>query len=101
MFDGLRPYPEYKDSGVSWLGELPAHWQSLPVRRYCRVFAGATPSRAVPDYWTNGKIPWLASGDVNLRRIKQASQFITEVGFAASNTKWIKPRSVVVALAGQ
>ena len=22
----FRPYPEYKDSGVEWLGEIPAHW---------------------------------------------------------------------------
>jgi type I restriction enzyme, S subunit len=26
----LKPYPVYKDSGVPWLGEVPAHWQ---VRR--------------------------------------------------------------------
>ena len=25
-----KPYPEYKDSGVEWLGEVPAHWE---VRR--------------------------------------------------------------------
>lgn len=24
----LAPYPEYKDSGVSWLGKIPAHWES-------------------------------------------------------------------------
>ena len=23
----LKPYPEYKDSGVSWLGEVPRHWE--------------------------------------------------------------------------
>ena len=23
----LQPYPEYKDSGVEWLGQIPAHWQ--------------------------------------------------------------------------
>ena len=23
----FRPYPEYKDSGVEWLGEIPAHWK--------------------------------------------------------------------------
>ena len=23
----FRPYPEYKDSGVEWLGDLPPHWQ--------------------------------------------------------------------------
>ena len=27
----LKPYPEMKNSGVSWLGELPAHWEVLPL----------------------------------------------------------------------
>lgn len=27
----LPRYPEYKDSGVGWLGEVPAHWRSLPL----------------------------------------------------------------------
>ena len=26
MIDGLKPYPEYGESGVSWLGRIPAHW---------------------------------------------------------------------------
>jgi type I restriction enzyme S subunit len=25
----LRPYPEYKDSGLPWLGPVPAHWNCL------------------------------------------------------------------------
>ena len=32
----LKPYPEYKDSGVPWLGEIPKHWE---VRRNGRLFA--------------------------------------------------------------
>jgi type I restriction enzyme S subunit len=24
----LKPYPEYKDSGVPWLGKIPAHWNT-------------------------------------------------------------------------
>jgi type I restriction enzyme S subunit len=27
MIDGLKPYPEYKDSGVPWLGDVPGHWE--------------------------------------------------------------------------
>jgi type I restriction enzyme S subunit len=27
----LKPYPEYKDSGVPWLGEVPAHWEQRPL----------------------------------------------------------------------
>ena len=26
MIADLQPYPAYKDSGVPWLGEVPAHW---------------------------------------------------------------------------
>jgi len=27
MIHDLKPYPAYKESGVSWLGELPVHWK--------------------------------------------------------------------------
>jgi type I restriction enzyme S subunit len=28
----FRPYPEYKDSGVEWLGKIPAHWEALRLK---------------------------------------------------------------------
>ena len=28
----LKPYPEYKDSGVEALGEIPAHWKMLRIK---------------------------------------------------------------------
>ena len=34
MIAELRQYPAYKDSGVSWLGAVPAHWQ---VRRLGQI----------------------------------------------------------------
>ena len=40
-----RPYPTYKDSGVEWLGAVPAHWN---VRRSKRVFRPRT-ELARPD----------------------------------------------------
>jgi len=35
MIDGLTPYTDRKDSGLPWLGEIPAHWD---VRRNGRLF---------------------------------------------------------------
>ena len=32
MAVGLTPYAEIKDSGVGWLGRVPAHWKVLPNR---------------------------------------------------------------------
>jgi len=36
MIDGLKPYPAYKNSGVPWLGKVPAHWEVLPGRTLFR-----------------------------------------------------------------
>ncbi|MBD2655504.1 restriction endonuclease subunit S [Synechocystis sp. FACHB-383] len=30
----LKPYPEYKDSGVPWLGKIPAHWPEKRAKYY-------------------------------------------------------------------
>ena len=37
----LPRYPEYKDSGVEWLGEVPAHWQVAPLKRLLKIENGA------------------------------------------------------------
>ena len=36
----FRPYPEHKDSGVEWLGEIPAHWEVKKWRYCCHVTKG-------------------------------------------------------------
>ena len=28
----FNPYPAYKDSGVEWLGKIPAHWEVKRLR---------------------------------------------------------------------
>ena len=33
----FRPYPEYRDTGIEWLGEIPAHWE---VRRLGATVTG-------------------------------------------------------------
>ena len=35
MIDGLKPYPAMKDSGVDWLGEVPAHWEVRRLKTLC------------------------------------------------------------------
>ena len=33
MIADLKPYPAMKDSGVPWMGEVPAHWEVVPPKR--------------------------------------------------------------------
>ena len=28
----LKPYPEYKDSGLPWAGEIPSHWELVKTK---------------------------------------------------------------------
>ena len=37
MTSDLRPYPEYKDSGLPWLGRVPKHWRLATLRRVAHV----------------------------------------------------------------
>lgn len=38
----LPRYAAYKDSGVQWLGEVPAHWQACAAKRWIASRAGGT-----------------------------------------------------------
>ena len=37
MFADLTPYPLYKDSGVSWLGDVPEHWDIKRLRNTAEI----------------------------------------------------------------
>ena len=40
MAADLKPYRAYKDSGVEWLGAVPAHWEVRHLGRFGRLFKG-------------------------------------------------------------
>jgi len=40
---GLDPDVEMKDSGIEWLGEVPAHWHTSPIKHLYHVTAGQSP----------------------------------------------------------
>jgi hypothetical protein len=36
MIEGLKPYAEYKESGLPWASRIPAHWTLIPNRAVLR-----------------------------------------------------------------
>ena len=40
--DGLGPYPTMKDSGLEWLGDVPAHWGCRRLKTLCAMQSGET-----------------------------------------------------------
>jgi len=64
-------------------------------------YAGATPSTKVKDYWENGTISWMSSGEVHMGHVTSTESKITESGYKHASTKMVPIHSVVIALAGQ
>lgn len=98
---GLDPTVPLKPSGIAWLGDIPAHWEVRRLGRLAKVFNGTTPSRSNPAYWSNGTIPWLASGKVNDQIVTRPSELITARAFAASSLTLIPAGALVMGMVGQ
>ncbi len=81
--------------------EFCGEWEEKKIKDFSKCYAGATPSTKINEYWENGNIPWMNSGEVNKARIKSTENFITELGFKKSSTKIVPPKTVIMALAGQ
>ncbi len=76
-------------------------WEEKKIDDVATCFAGATPSTKIPEYWEEGTIQWMSSGEVNNGQIHDTEKRISQLGFDKCSTKMVKPNSVVMALAGQ
>nr|WP_295589663.1 site-specific tyrosine recombinase/integron integrase [uncultured Methanobrevibacter sp.] len=62
---------------------------------------GGTPRRNIAEYWENGTIPWLKTGEINNSAILNNSEYITEEGLKNSSAKLLPINSVIMALYGK
>ena len=96
---GLNPNVPMKDSGVEWLGEVPAHWEVRRVKDVSRLESGHTPSKTVPAYWVDCDIPWVSLND---SKYLAANDYITDtavqinqLGIENSSARLLPAGSVV------
>ena len=66
-----KPYPAYKPSGVEWLGEVPAHWDVLPLKRWVSTKITDGPHET-PDFSPTGisfvSAEAMVGGGIDFRR---------------------------------
>lgn len=75
-------------------------YEKIQVSTKLRTTSGGTPKSDQSEYYANGTIPWLTSGEVNQGRIEKTEKFITEKGLTNSSAKWIPKKSIVIAMYG-
>lgn len=96
---GLDSNVPMKDSGVKWLGEIPAHWRLKPAKYLFQIMNGSTPSSSEPDYW-DGDLPWVTPEDLGLLdgfKIRQTRRNITLNGYLSCATNMVPVNSIIVS----
>lgn len=62
---GLNPDVRMKDSGVEWLGKVPEHWKTMPIRRLLESLSQGSSPTCLQDPAEEGKYGVLKVGCVN------------------------------------
>ena len=80
---------------------LPDDFEIQTVSEFCReTKSGSTPSRTSNEYWENGTISWVKSGEVHNNITLQTEEYITPLGLSESSTKLLPKDTVLMAMYG-
>ena len=76
----MEKYQQYVNSGFEWIGDIPVQWNNLRLRFVCEFRNGYTPSKANPEFWEDGTIPWYRMEDIrdSGRKLEEAKQYVTK-----------------------
>lgn len=56
---------EMKDSGIEWIGNIPATWERCKIKNVISsIGSGTTPTSSNIDYYNSEDICWIQSGDL-------------------------------------
>ncbi|UQK47207.1 restriction endonuclease subunit S [Faecalibacterium sp. I2-3-92] len=86
---GVRGEREMKDSGVEWIGEIPAEWSICPLKRLAAIQTGSTPSKTSSEsfYSSITGTPWIKPDNLGFSSsIETTAEFLTEEGCSVART---------------
>ena len=75
---------------------LPASWNFVPLKELGDWSGGGTPSKAKPQYWQGGTIPWVSPKDMKTEQISDSEDHITKDAVSHSATSLINAGSVLI-----
>ena len=75
-------------------------WEEKTLGEVCKTGAGGTPLKSKKEYYENGTIPWLCSGEVKQGNIYNSTRLISKKGLDNSSAKLFPINTVVIAMYG-
>jgi len=89
--------PGFKQTEI---GEIPEEWELKFIHEFAQTKSGGTPQTKVKEYWENGSIPWINSGELKDAPVLNPTTHITTEASENSAAKIFPKESVLIALTG-
>lgn len=86
--------------GVKKKVQIKTKWELVPIQKICETSSGGTPLTSKSEYYLNGNIPWVNSGEVRNGIITDTENKITQLGLENSSAKLFPKNTVLVAMYG-
>ena len=96
----------YKSSGGKMVWneklkrEIPEGWDMSLIKDIAITYSGGTPKSTNIEYYDNGEIAWINSGELNSPIITTTTNYITKCGLENSSAKLYPSNSILVAMYG-
>lgn len=97
--DNLEDEGVPREPKIKYSGDL--EWGAASLNDLSDIILGGTPDTSIREYWEDGDIPWMSSGEIHKKFVDYTDNCITQLGYENSNATIIPPKCVLVALAGQ
>ena len=96
---GIRGDRPMKDSGIEWIGGIPAEWKVNLIKNVATTGSGGTPESGNPSLY-DGDINWICSYDLKERPITKSERRLTQLGADSIAGNVQLKGSVLVAMYG-
>ncbi len=94
--ENIKPYNKYKPSGIAWLGDIPEHWERWKISRGVKnIGSGTTPSSGNKDFYENGTINWLNTGDFNNGILFKCKKKVTSKALQENSSLKLFPKGTL------
>ena len=97
----VKSVEEFTETEIDKKDSLPNFWTWSRLGNIFQVFVGSTPSRNKQEYWDNGSINWVSSGEVAFKSIFQTKEKITIDGLNNASTSVHPIGTVMLAMIGE
>jgi type I restriction enzyme S subunit len=98
---GLNPNAPMKDSGIEWLGQVPAHWEVKRIKNLSTTISkGTTPTTIGADFVTTG-VRFLKAENINDGNVQSFPEFfISGEAHQTLSRSSLQVNDVLVVIAG-